>query len=82
MNTSVIERTKPSTTGTGGDELAHVFCTWCKRADRRRAIKPKPFCGKEKEGEWKDLTNQTICQMCVLLARESPCPRCGNKSVI
>lgn len=81
MKTDTI--TRPSDTGTGKDDLSHIFCSRCMKADKRRAKKPSPFCGKEKDGPWVASSDkQQICQMCVLLAQGAPCPRCGMKSII
>lgn len=82
MSVSTKEQVTTSNT-TDEDDLTHVFCSLCMRKDRQRAKKPAPFCGKQKEGPWEAAKpDKQVCQMCVLLAKENPCPRCGFRSIV
>lgn len=68
---------KPSQ-GKFDDQLAHKFCPMCKAADKIKQVKPRPYCGKVKEGPWVTATPEDqMCVVCDFMV-EKPCPRCGE----
>lgn len=77
-----IERVETSPAEELDDSLMHCFCIPCRAKDMAASVKPRPYCGKQKKGDWKWALTSEIppsehCVVCISMI-EDPCPRCGS----